>query len=174
MAATKTQTAQVKDPICGMMIDPATAAGTSERDDTTYYFCSLGCKAKFDAATQAHTDAPAMGSCCGGETTDEAQIPAPIKIAPVNINAPSHRHAAAHATSTGAQAAPAPSDAQAAAQEREYRRMMRKFWFAAAIAMPVLLAMLVDIIPAWHEATMRWHQLIGLATAIITLPVLAY
>jgi P-type Cu+ transporter len=172
MAATKTETTQAQDPICGMMVEPKTAAGTSERDDITYYFCSLGCKAKFET-DEAHTDAPAMDSCCGSEAATHAPTPAPIKIAPITINAPIHRPAAAPTTSTGASAAPVPGDAQVA-QAHEYRRMMRKFWFAAAIALPVLLVMLVDIIPAWHAATMRWHQLLGLATAIITLPVLAY
>jgi Cu+-exporting ATPase len=32
-----------------MDIDPATAAGTSEYNGQTYYFCSLGCKKSFDA-----------------------------------------------------------------------------------------------------------------------------
>jgi Cu+-exporting ATPase len=31
-----------------MDIDPATAAGTSEHNGQTYYFCSLGCKKAFD------------------------------------------------------------------------------------------------------------------------------
>ncbi len=38
----------VKDPVCGMDIDPATAAGKSEYKGQTYYFCSLGCKKSFD------------------------------------------------------------------------------------------------------------------------------
>ncbi len=38
----------VHDPVCGMDIDPATAAGTSVYKDQTYYFCSLGCKSSFD------------------------------------------------------------------------------------------------------------------------------
>ncbi len=37
------------DPICGMTVDVATAAFTSERDGQTYYFCSKGCKQRFDA-----------------------------------------------------------------------------------------------------------------------------
>ncbi len=37
------------DPICGMTVDHAKAAGTSERDGITYYFCGLSCKKKFDA-----------------------------------------------------------------------------------------------------------------------------
>ncbi|HXF51970.1 MAG TPA: YHS domain-containing protein [Dehalococcoidia bacterium] len=39
----------VHDPVCHMDIDPASAAGTSEYEGTTYYFCAPGCKAEFDA-----------------------------------------------------------------------------------------------------------------------------
>jgi Cu+-exporting ATPase len=38
-----------KDPVCGMDIDPATAAGRSEYGGTTYHFCSDSCKQRFDA-----------------------------------------------------------------------------------------------------------------------------
>ena len=38
----------VKDLVCGMDIEPETAAGTSEYKGTTYYFCSPGCKRSFD------------------------------------------------------------------------------------------------------------------------------
>jgi Cu+-exporting ATPase len=43
-----------KDVVCGMTIDPAKAAGTSEYQGRTYYFCSKGCKAKFDAKPQEY------------------------------------------------------------------------------------------------------------------------
>jgi Cu+-exporting ATPase len=38
-----------RDPVCGMDVEPATAAAKSERNGKTYYFCSPGCKEKFDA-----------------------------------------------------------------------------------------------------------------------------
>lgn len=38
-----------KDVVCGMQVDPAKAAGSSQYAGKTYYFCSNGCKAKFDA-----------------------------------------------------------------------------------------------------------------------------
>lgn len=40
--------ATVKDPVCGMEIDPATAAGKSEYKGQTYYFCAPGCKRSFE------------------------------------------------------------------------------------------------------------------------------
>ena len=36
------------DPVCHMDIDPKTAAGSSEYEGTTYYFCGRGCKMDFD------------------------------------------------------------------------------------------------------------------------------
>lgn len=39
----------VKDVVCGMRVDPAKAAGSSQHGGNTYYFYSKGCKAKFDA-----------------------------------------------------------------------------------------------------------------------------
>lgn len=38
----------VKDPVCGMQVDPVKAAGQSQYQGLTYSFCSLGCKKKFD------------------------------------------------------------------------------------------------------------------------------
>lgn len=38
----------VKDPVCGMSIEPADAVGHGEYKGQTYYFCSTSCKAKFD------------------------------------------------------------------------------------------------------------------------------
>jgi YHS domain-containing protein len=37
-----------KDVVCGMNVDPKTAAATSEYKGRMYYFCSKGCKAQFD------------------------------------------------------------------------------------------------------------------------------
>lgn len=42
------QSAPAKDPVCGMSVDPATAAATREYNGTTYYFCNPGCAAKFE------------------------------------------------------------------------------------------------------------------------------
>ena len=38
-----------KDVVCGMQVDPAKAAGKTEHNGKTYYFCSPSCKRKFDA-----------------------------------------------------------------------------------------------------------------------------
>ncbi|WEV63672.1 heavy metal translocating P-type ATPase [Bifidobacterium sp. ESL0732] len=39
----------VKDPVCGMMIDPKSAAGSQDYNGKTYYFCSDNCAKSFAA-----------------------------------------------------------------------------------------------------------------------------
>jgi Cu+-exporting ATPase len=41
--------ATVKDPVCGMEIDPATAAASEEYEGQTYFFCSESCHQRFVA-----------------------------------------------------------------------------------------------------------------------------
>jgi len=140
MQTIKIPETRVIDPVCGMTIDPETAAGKITQDGQTYYFCSPGCQARFDAAATApHTHA---------------------------AEAVTHAHAGAEreADNTPAEAA----------QERAYRMMMAKFWFAAIVGIPVLLTMLIDVIPALREALMPWHQVIGIAAALLTFPVLVW
>jgi Cu+-exporting ATPase len=43
----KTETAQI-DPVCGMEVQAADAAGRSVYEEQTYYFCSAECKREFD------------------------------------------------------------------------------------------------------------------------------
>jgi len=46
---------KVKDPVCGMDVDPKTAPAMSEYMGKTYYFCSLACKKTFDANPAKYT-----------------------------------------------------------------------------------------------------------------------
>ncbi len=40
---------QVTDPVCGMEIDEENAAGKTEYQGVTYWFCSDSCREKFKA-----------------------------------------------------------------------------------------------------------------------------
>ena len=46
--------AQVKDPVCGMMVDPHTATGRSTFQGKEYVFCSASCRQKFEAHPQQY------------------------------------------------------------------------------------------------------------------------
>lgn len=44
--------AQVKDPVCGMMVDSETTQLKSEHMGQMVYFCGPGCKVAFDKAPE--------------------------------------------------------------------------------------------------------------------------
>jgi Cu+-exporting ATPase len=52
-------TATVKDPVCGMTVDPATTSHQVKHDGALFHFCSAGCAHKFAANPQKYlSDAP--------------------------------------------------------------------------------------------------------------------
>ncbi|HYH84014.1 MAG TPA: heavy metal translocating P-type ATPase [Pyrinomonadaceae bacterium] len=187
MKATATEKEEFVDPVCGMTVDPATAAGVSERDGVLYYFCSKGCKAKFDAGATAEA-AHGQESCCGGvEASVPVQLTAPVQLTSsrrdANAGDTHERHAAtSHAHHAVAATPPAArrseshdADAYAEqAQEQSYRTMMRKFWFATVVGLPLLFLMFAEFVPSWRDALMHWHREIGIMASILTLPVLAW
>ncbi len=42
------------DPVCGMTVNTATAEYRSLREGSSYYFCSAGCKERFDRDPQKY------------------------------------------------------------------------------------------------------------------------
>jgi len=58
----------MKDPVCGMDVEAATAAGRTEYKGQTYYFCGTKCKEKFDHSSEQYlgksAQAPKSSGCC--------------------------------------------------------------------------------------------------------------
>ncbi|MGW9329947.1 heavy metal translocating P-type ATPase [Bosea sp. NPDC055594] len=46
----------VKDPVCGMTVDPATAKYSASHAGKRYFFCSEGCRGKFEAKPAAYAE----------------------------------------------------------------------------------------------------------------------
>ena len=62
--------AVVKDPVCGMDVETAMAAGRTDYKGQTYHFCGATCKEKFDLNPQQYLGDPAGTpkaghGCCG-------------------------------------------------------------------------------------------------------------
>jgi P-type Cu+ transporter len=47
------------DPVCGMRVDPASAAASRQHAGRTYHFCCAGCAERFSAAPSEFLNAPA-------------------------------------------------------------------------------------------------------------------
>ncbi|WP_371424028.1 heavy metal translocating P-type ATPase [Tardiphaga sp.] len=48
----------VRDPVCGMMVDPMATAHHADHDGASYHFCSAGCRSKFLADPSPYMAAP--------------------------------------------------------------------------------------------------------------------
>ncbi len=53
----RSTSAGVKDPVCGMVVDPATTKFNSDYQGRTYYFCSSACAEKFKKAPETYLSA---------------------------------------------------------------------------------------------------------------------
>lgn len=67
-----------------------------------------------------------------------------------------------------------PEDQQQAAYEKEYKRLMKRFWFATVISIPVLLTAYPKFIPIIKNWPMETLRLSWFGAALLTLPVLLY
>jgi YHS domain-containing protein len=68
----------VTDPVCGMSIDPTTAAGTSSYAGQVYYFCSVECKREFDSNPQKYLSESSQVA-----TAERADDPPHTKTGPI-------------------------------------------------------------------------------------------
>src|SRR5580700_2336921 len=50
----------VKDPVCGMTVDPDRAAAQWVHQGKSFYFCSQGCAARFAASPQKFLESSAL------------------------------------------------------------------------------------------------------------------
>lgn len=69
----------MRDPVCGMEIEPRAAAGSSIYSGATFYFCSPDCKKKFEAAPEDYASAKGnsdAAACCHHEEVLTGKIPA--------------------------------------------------------------------------------------------------
>ncbi len=68
-------------------------------------------------------------------------------------------------------------DPEEVARESEYRRLMRKFWFAAAVSIPVMGLSYPDLIPGlrdWMPMGSETRRLVWALLGVLTLPVLLW
>lgn len=51
-----------RDPVCNMEIDEQSAAGRSQYEGQTYYFCTESCKDEFELNPQQYVNQGAQGA----------------------------------------------------------------------------------------------------------------
>ncbi|WP_298356441.1 heavy metal translocating P-type ATPase [Rhodoblastus sp.] len=121
--------AAVKDPVCGMTVDPAKTAHHAEFAGATYHFCSAGCREKFIAEPARYAKLapkPQAGA---------AVVEGTIYTCPMH---PEIRQAGpGNCPICGMTLEPVVATA-ATGPSAELKDMTRRFWIGLVIALPVL------------------------------------
>ena len=148
-----------KDPVCGMAVDPAKAAGNLEHRGKIYYFCSKRCTERFAQDPERFLAAPGTAGMEHGHAHATAQAPAVGHMqTAVNAAAPTSAPASKaqgvrytcpmdpEIVQFGPGACPKcgmalePMDVFAEVEaDPEYESMRRRFWVSAALSLPVLI-----------------------------------
>ncbi|SDY95811.1 heavy metal translocating P-type ATPase, partial [Citreimonas salinaria] len=68
-AAKQPEPGKAIDPVCGMSVTMETAKHTAEHEGQTYFFCSAGCRAKFETRPEIYLD-PALKAAPKPEASD--------------------------------------------------------------------------------------------------------
>ncbi|MBA4189278.1 MAG: copper-translocating P-type ATPase [Planctomycetaceae bacterium] len=129
------------DPVCGMTVDPSTAAGSFSHAGKPYHFCSKHCLVKFEADPTRYlaTKPAATGhSCCHGGS------PAPtVQASNGTYTCPMHPEIVQQGPGTcpkcGMALEPMTHQADGVEDDSELRDMTRRLWIAAALTLPVLV-----------------------------------
>jgi Cu+-exporting ATPase len=152
--------AKAHDPVCGMWIDPKTAAGRSDYQGVTYYFCSESCKQRFDREPQRYL-AP--------QPTSAAPIPGATYICPMHPQVVSDHPGSCPLC--GMALEPATVSAEEGPNP-ELADMTRRFWIGLALSLPVFLLAMSDILPSgWLGFLHQNMQAVNWAQLILTTPV---
>ena len=153
----------VKDPVCGMDIDPHTEIFRSEHSGRSYYFCSGRCKASFDTDPGKYVDAVAASAPTTTASSEAAEYTCPMhpEIRQSGPGSCPICGMALEPVVVSADSEPNP----------ELADMSRRFWIGLVLALPVVvLEMGGHLFPAMHDVISPkasiWIQFV-LATPVV-------
>ena len=180
---------KAKDPVCGMSVDPAKAAGKVEHGGKTYYFCSKRCAERFSQEPEKFLAAPGTAGMehlhghghAPGHAHEQSEMQRRPAAAPTSVLASSTQGARytcpmdPEIVQIGPGVCPKcgmalePMDVSAEVEaDPEYDSMRRRFWVSAALSLPVLvLAMFGDALGLRLGHSVRNWIEFALATPVV-------
>lgn len=143
---------KVKDPVCGMEVTPAKAAGSFEYRGDTYYFCGKGCLAKFQADPLKYLDPKPAIPAAG---TKDVEYTCPMHPEVVQMGP---------GTCPICGMALEPKSIQADEGENpELADMRKRFWVSVVLSLPLLVMSMAMLGP---PGIRTWVEL-ALATPVV-------
>lgn len=154
--------AVVKDPVCGMGVDPTSARHQCDHDGDTYYFCGARCCVRFAERPADWLSGQAQAEIAANAPKD-ARYTCPMHPEVEQIGPGS-------CPKCGMALEPLTFSAEAE-PNLELIDFTRRFWVGGVFALPLLLMAMGDMLPflsfhAWLGAGFGWTQLV-LATPVV-------
>ena len=148
------------DPVCGMTVDPHTARHRAEHGGRPYYFCSAGCRGKFEADPGKYLDKEARAP-------EPPPPPGTIYTCPMHPDVRQVGPGSCPICGMGLEPETVTADA---GPNHELVDMTRRFWVGAALALPLLVGEMAGHLfglrlPVSDQAW-NWIQL-ALATPVV-------
>jgi Cu+-exporting ATPase len=151
-----------KDPVCGMSVNPTTAAGKHEHLGTTYYFCSTGCQKKFVASPEKYLHKAKVDEVKSGSDKRIYTCPMHPEVIQEGPGSCPKCGMALEPKEVSLDDGPDP----------ELIDMAKRFKVGALLSLPLLIVAMGEMIPgvsfpAWiHGARGNWLQLL-LSTPVV-------
>jgi len=130
---------KVKDPVCGMVIDPAKAAAKQIYQGETIYFCSLNCEKKFIAAPESYLQpkkAERQEAASKGALYTCPMHPEILQDHPGDC------------PKCGMALEPVIPSANADQENHELKDMKRRFWLSTVLTLPLFAMSMSDMLPS--------------------------
>jgi len=142
------------DPVCGMRVDPEHAAGKSIYQGQSYYFCSAGCRVKFEGDPEKYLHPGAQPE------------PMPRAAAAIEYTCPMHPEVRQIGPGSCPKCGMAlePSTFTAATLDEvnpEYKAMLRRFWFSVPLAAALVAMMYLGAHSGWLELALATPVVLG-------------
>ncbi|MCK1736352.1 heavy metal translocating P-type ATPase [Bradyrhizobium sp. 138] len=154
---------EVKDPVCGMTVDPATAKHHLTHHGETFHFCSAGCRTKFAADPAKYL----------AEKNAAQKAPAPEMPAGTIYTCPMHpeiRQVGPGSCPICGMALEPEVASLETGPNPELADMTRRFWIGGALALPAVVLEMGGHLAgphSWIDATLsNWIQLV-FATPVV-------
>ena len=149
------------DPVCGMSVDPATAAGKYEFEDKSYYFCSERCLIKFRQNPRQFLDQKKDEKLESESKGVEYTCPMHPEIVQIGPGSCPICGMALEPKEITLDDQPDP----------EYVDMSRRFWISAVLTLPVFALAMAEMLPNFHTVvppkTSVWIQFVLAAPVVL-------
>ena len=172
MSLIEAESAEAKDPVCGMSVDPATARFRADHDGRTFSFCSAGCRDKFAADPDRYLAPHGAVADRAGPRSSRARLQRPVPAGTI-FTCPMHpqiRQAGpGNCPICGMTLEPETATADSGPSP-ELIDMTRRFWIGLILTVPVVALEMgghLTNLHRWLPAEISsWIQLV-LATPVV-------